>query len=691
MTALLLTESSLAENPFFGSYSSPHETIPFNEISNSHYLPAFKAAMLRQNEEVEAIVDNPAVASFENTIVALEHSGSLLNKVSSPFYNLLSSETSDLLQEIAETISPLLTEHSNGIRLNQKLFVRIKAVYEQKEVLNLNPEQAMLLKETYDGFANNGANLSDADKEIYRELSKKLALLTLQFGQNVLKETNSFSMLITDKGLLSGLPKDVLDLLTSNATKEGKEGWLLNLKTTTVVPVLKYADNRDLRRELYLANSSKCLKESEFDNRNIVKEIVNIRLQIAKLLSYNSYSDYELVNRMAENKQNVYDLLDKLCSAYKPTAEKEYSDLQSYANEHGAYFKLQSWDWSYYSEKLKEQKFSVNDELLKPYFELENVKKGVFALATRLYCLHFVKNESIPLYHTEVDAYEVTDADGDFISVLYTDFHPRDSKRSGAWMSEFKGQRIQGNTDSRPHITIVMNFTRPTADKPALLTFDEVTTLLHEFGHALHGMLTKCTYESLSGTNVYRDFVELPSQILENWATEKEFLDSFAVHYQTGEKIPAELIRSIKASENFNTAYFCLRQLSFAYLDMAWHSIEKPFEGDLISFEKQVMSSTQILPQIGSTAMSPSFSHIFSGGYAAGYYSYKWAEVLDADAFSLFSSNGIFDVKTAASFREHILAKGGTEHPMLLYKRFRGQAPTIDALLLRSGIILQLS
>ena len=688
MTALLHTESAEFENPFFGSYSTPHETIPFNEINNSHYLPAFKAAMIRQDEEVAAIVKNPAVATFDNTIVALERSGTFLNKVSSPFYNLLSSETSDSLQEIAETISPLLTEHSNGIRLNQKLFKRIKAVYEQKDKLSLTPEQTMLLKETYDGFANNGANLSDDNKAIYRELSKKLALLTLQFGQNVLKETNAYSLLIADKGLLAGLPIDVLEMLFSNAKKVGKEGWLLNLKTTTVVPVLKYADNRDLRRELYLANSSKCLVEGEFDNRNTVKEIVNVRLEIAKLLSYNSYADYELVNRMAENKQNVYDLLDKLRIAYKPTAEKEYADLQSYANENGAYFKLQSWDWSYYSEKLKEQKFSVNDELLKPYFELENVKKGVFALATRLYGLQFVKNANIPLYHPEVDAYDVTDGDGKFISVLYTDFHPRDSKRSGAWMSEFKGQFIEGGVDSRPQITIVMNFTRPTADKPALLTFDEVTTLLHEFGHALHGMLTKCSYESLSGTNVYRDFVELPSQILENWGTEKEFLDGFAVHYQTGEKIPAELIRSIKASENFNAAYFCLRQLSFAYLDMAWHSLEKPFEGDVISFEKQEMNSTQILPQIGNTAMSPSFSHIFSGGYAAGYYSYKWAEVLDADAFSLFSSNGIFDAKTAASFREHILTKGGTEHPMILYKRFRGQAPTIDALLLRSGITL---
>ena len=686
MTATSLTASAEIENPFFGNYATPHHTIPFQMIQESHYLPAFKAAMTAQNAEIAAIVNDPAPADFENTIVALEHSGSFLSKVSAPFYNLLSSETTDSLQAIAEILSPLLSEHSNGIRLNEPLFERVKAVYNQREALHLSVESAMLLKETYDGFANNGANLSKVDKDRYRELSKRLSLLTLQFGQNVLKEGNAYSLLIANKALLGGLPADVLEMLASNATKAGKVGWLLNLKTTTVVPVLKYADNRDLRRELYLANASKCMTEGEFDNRGIVKEIVNLRLQIANLLSYKSYADSELVDRMAENKQNVYDLLDKLRIAYKPTAEKEYAELQAYANEQGAYFKLQAWDWSYYSEQLKEHKFAVNDELLKPYFELENVKKGVFALATRLYGLHFTKNSAIPLYHAEVDAYDVTDAEGQFVAVLYTDFHPRDSKRSGAWMSEFKGQRMEGAVDSRPQITIVMNFTRPTEGKPALLTFDELTTLLHEFGHALHGMLTKCTYESLSGTNVYRDFVELPSQLLENWASEKEFLDGFAVHYQTGEKIPAELIRSIKASENFNAAYFCMRQLSFAYLDMGWHTLETAFEGDVIAFEKSMMRDTQILPAIANTAMTPSFSHIFSGGYAAGYYSYKWAEVLDADAFSLFSKQGIFDAKTADSFRQNILVKGGTEHPMTLYKRFRGQAPTIDALLLRSGI-----
>ena len=686
MTALSVTATALAGNPFFETYKTPHQTIPFNEIKTEHYFPAFEEAMKQHTKEVDVIINNPETPTFDNTIVALERSGTLLNKVSSPFYNLLGSETNDDLQAIAEKISPLMSEHTNTIRLNDKLFARVKYVYDQKDKLKLTAEQKMLLKESYEGFTKNGANLSDADKAIYRELSKDLSLLTLQYGQNVLKETNKYNLLITNKALLAGLPADVLDMLAANAKKANKVGWLLNLKTTSYVPFMKYADNRDLRRELYLANSTKCMLGGEFDNIENVKKIVDTRLKIVNLLGYKSYADYELVDRMAENKKNVYDLLDKLLVAYKPAAEKECAEVQAYADKNGAYFKLQPWDWSYYSEKLKDEKYAVNDEMTKPYFELENVKKGVFGLATRLYGIKFTKNAQIPVYNPEVDAYDVTDENGKFLAVLYTDFHPRDGKRAGAWMSEFKGQKMDGKTDSRPQITIVMNFTRPTATKPALLTFDEVTTLLHEFGHSLHGMLTKCTYESLSGTNVYRDFVELPSQIMENWGSEKEFLDGFAVHYQTGEKIPAELIQKIKASENFNIANFCLRQLSFGYLDMAWHTIEKPYDGDVISYEKQAMASTQILPMVPNTAMSPTFSHIFSGGYAAGYYSYKWAEVLDADAFSMFSKNGIFDKKTAASFRENILMKGGTEHPMILYKRFRGQEPTIDALLKRNGI-----
>jgi peptidyl-dipeptidase Dcp len=686
MTALSVAVTALAGNPFFETYKTPHQTIPFNEIKTEHYFPAFEEAMKQHTLEVDAIINNSVAPTFENTIVALEHTGKLLNKVSSPFYNLLSSETNDDLQAIAEKISPLLTEHSNSISLNEKLFARVKVVYDQKDKLKLTPEQHMMLQNTYDGFADNGANLSEADKAIYRELSKDLNMLTLQYGQNVLKETNKYSLLITDKALLAGLPADVLDMLASNAKKAGKEGWMLNLKTTTVVPVMKYAENRDLRRELYMANSTKCMLGGEFDNRENVKQIANLRLKIANLLGHKSYADYVLKHRMAEDKKHVYDLLDKLLVAYKPTAEKEYAAVQAYADKHGAYFKLQPWDWSFYSEKLKDEQYAVNDEILKPYFELEHVRKGVFGLATRLYGIHFTKNTNIPVYNPEVDAYDVTDEKGKFMAVLYTDFHPRDGKRAGAWMNDFKAQWMEGKTDSRPQITIVMNFTRPTSTKPALLTYDELTTFLHEFGHSLHGMLTKCTYESVSGTNVYRDFVELPSQLMENWASEKEFLDGFAVNYLTGEKIPAELIEKIKASENFNAANFCLRQLSFGYLDMAWHTIEKPFEGDAIAYEKQAMASTQILPVINETGMSPNFSHIFSGGYAAGYYSYKWAEVLDADAFSVFAKNGIFDKKTADSFRKNVLQNGGTEHPMVLYKRFRGQEPTIDALLKRNGI-----
>lgn len=678
--------TAMMANPLLSRYKTPHQTIPFNEIKIEHYLPAFKQAMAEHLVEIDKIVNNKQKPSFENTIVALENAGGLLDQVGAPFYNLLSSETSDELQAIAEELSPLMTEHSNSIRLNEKLFLRIKAVYEQRDKLTLNAEQSTLLKNTYDGFANNGANLSEADKAVYRSLSKELSLLTLQFGQNVLKETNQWNLLIQDENLLAGLPQDVKDMLAMNAKRADKTGWMLDLKATTYVPFMKYAENRDLRRELYMAYTTRNMRGGEYDNREIIAKIANTRLKIANLLGHKSYADQVLVRRMAENKDNVYKLLNDLLVAYRPAAEKEYADVQAYANSKGAYFKVQSWDWSFYSEKLKDEKYAVNDELLKPYFELERVKKGVFGLATRLWGLQFVKNDKIQTYNKEVDVYEVKDKNGKFLSVLYTDFHPRDSKRPGAWMSEFKGQFIEKGKDSRPHITIVMNFTRPTETKPALLTFDEVTTFLHEFGHALHGMMAKSTYESLSGTNVYRDFVELPSQIMENWASEKAFLDEFAVHYETGEPIPSSLIQKIKDSENFNTGNFCLRQLSFGMLDMAWHTLEQPFEGDVMKMEYEAMEPTRILPLVSDAGMSPTFSHIFAGGYAAGYYSYKWAEVLDADAYSVFADKGIFDTATAQSFAQNILEKGGTEHPMVLYKRFRGHEPTIDALLKRNGI-----
>ncbi len=687
MTLLSTAAAQTTENPFFQNYNTPHQTIPFHLIKNEHYLPAFQEGIRQQEQEVEAIINNPQSPTFKNTIEALEYSGMLLEKVGAPFFNLLSAETNDELQEIAQQVSPLLTEHSNSIFLNDKLFKKVKIVYDKREKLKLNTEQKRLLEKTYESFVNNGANLSDADKETFRQLTKELNLLTLQYGQNVLKETNQYNLLIRDKNLLAGLPEDALKTLAENAEKAGKEGWLLDLKVTHYVPVMKYADNRDLRRELYLAYSSRCMKGGEYDNREIIRKIVNTRLKIAQLLGYQTYADYVLTRRMAEKTENVYHLLDQLLEAYRPEALREYEDIQHFADENNAYFKVQAWDWAYYSEKLKAEKFAVSDELLRPYFQLENVKKGVFGLAERLYGIRFIKNPKIPVYHPEVEAYEVTDRNGKFLAVLYTDFHPRDGKRAGAWMSEFKGQWKEGKKDSRPQIVIVMNFTRPTESKPALLTFDEVTTFLHEFGHSLHGMLSDCTYPSLSGTNVYRDFVELPSQIMENWASQKEFLDQFAFHYQTGEKIPVELIQKIKDAENFNVGYSCLRQLGFGYLDMAWHTLSFPFEGEVVDFEKQAVVKTQILPYVENTAISPTFSHIFSGGYAAGYYSYKWAEVLDADAFSVFEKNGIFDQETAQSFMENILKRGGSEHPMILYKRFRGKEPSIEALLRRNGIV----
>jgi peptidyl-dipeptidase Dcp len=682
----IITTSANAENPFFKPFGTPHETVPFDKIKIEHYKPAFLEGMRLQNEEIQAIIENSEAANFENTIVALERSGEMLNIVSAVFFNLLSAETSDELENLSLEMSPILTEHSNNISLNEKLFERVKTVAKTKYETALPVEKQTLLDKTYQSFVRNGADLNAEDKEKYRQLSTELSALTLQFGQNVLRETNQYQLVITDKEKLKGLPDDFLEASALLAKEKEQEGWLFNLTAPSYIPFMKYAENRDLRKELYLAYNKRNSQGGEFDNIENVKKITEVRLQIANLLGYSDYAEYVLKNRMAENKQNVYNLLDELLEAYKPTAIEEYKAVQKFANENGAGFEVMPWDWAYYSEKLKHEKFNINDELLRPYFELEKVKAGVFGLATKLYGLQFKKNTEIPLYNKEVETFEVFDADGRFMAVLYTDFHSRESKRGGAWMTEFRGQKKENGTDFRPHISIVMNFTRPTKSKPALLTYDEVNTFLHEFGHALHGMLSDVTYESLSGTNVYRDFVELPSQIMENWMSEKEFLDGFAAHYETGEKLPIEYINKIKAAENFNVAYACLRQLSFGYLDMAWHTLQKPFEGDALAFETSAWAETQILPKVENVCMSVSFNHIFSGGYAAGYYSYKWAEVLDADAFSVFKKNGIFDKKTALSFRENILSKGGTEPPMTLYKRFRGQEPTIDGLLERTGI-----
>lgn len=683
---LLVTMMTQAtENPFLSDYKTPFETIPFNEIKNEHYMPAFTQGMKEHSAEVLAIANSNEAPTFANTIEALERSGLLLSKVQYCFYNILHAETNDSLDNIAELVSPIETKHANDITLNEKLFARIKTIYDSREVLKLNAEQNMLLEKTYDSFVRSGAQLNAEEKKKYQEYSEQLNLAELKFGQNVLKETNKYLLVVTDVNDLDGLPADVLEAAASLAKKKEKQGWAFNLTYPSYVPFMKYAKNRKLRQELYIAYNTKAI-DGENENQTVVKQIVSLRLQIAKLMGYKDYAAFALHRRMAENEQNVYKLLDQLLEAYKPKAQAELAEVQAYADAKGVDFQIMPWDWSFYSEKLKEEKYSVNDEQLKPYFELEQVKKGVFNLATKLYGLSFKKNTQIQVYHPEVEAFEVYGADQKFLAVLYTDFHPRDGKKSGAWMTEYKPQWKDEKGDSRPHISLVMNFSRATSTQPVLLTFDELTTFLHEFGHSLHGMLADGTYTSLSGTNVYRDFVELPSQLMENWAVEKEFLDGFAIHYKTGEPIPNELITKIKASENFNVGNQCLRQLSFAYLDMAWHTQKAPFAGDVLAFEKQAWTKTQILPLLESTNMSVQFNHIFSGGYAAGYYSYKWAEVLDADAYSVFKKNGIFDTETASSFRENVLSKGGSEHPMVLYKRFRGQEPTIDALLIRNGV-----
>ena len=679
---------SEANNPFFGKYKTPHETAPFNKIKVEHYEPAFERGMAEQIKEIDKIVNNKQAATFENTIVALERSGSLLSSISSVFYNLSSAETNDEMMEISQRISPKMSEHGNNISLNEELFKRIKVVYDQKSRLNLDVESSMLLEKTYLSFINSGAGLNEEDKKTYRDLSKELSQLTLNFGQNVLKETNKFELLLTQVSDLAGLPESIQEAAAMKAKEKGKEGWIIDLSFPSYGPFMQYAENRELREKLYRAYLSRCAQGGEFDNREILVKIAETRSKIAQLLGYENYADYILRRRMAENPQNVYGLLDQLLANYKPVALQEVREVQGFAiGKEGKNIDIMPWDWSYYSEKLKESKFQVNDELTRPYFELENVKRGVFELATELFGITFRKNTKIPVYHQEVDAYEVFDQDGKYLAVLYTDFFPRKGKRPGAWMTEYKGQWKEKNADSRPHISLVMNFTKPTQTKPSLLTFNEVETFLHEFGHGLHGIFADGKYESLSGTNVYRDFVELPSQLMENFLLEKDFLDRFAVHYETGEKIPTELVEKLNNAGNFNAGYLCVRQLTFGYLDMAWHTIKQAPEMTAEDFEKKAIAATQTLPSIPGASIGAAFNHIFSGGYAAGYYGYKWAEVLDADAYEAFRLDGIFSKAVAQKFREHILSQGGSEHPMTLYIRFRGSEPKIDALMKRDGIV----
>ena len=687
------------QNPFFHyrEWKTPHGTYPFNEIKDSHYMPAFEEAFRQGRADIEAITSNPDEPTFENTIEAFEQAGEMLSVVSGCFYNLTHSETTPKLQELEQQLSPLMSEYGTEIILNEKLFERIKAVYDKRESLNLRPDQLKLLEDTYESFANNAANLSDEDKETYRTLTAKLSMLTLTYGQNVLNATNAWTKLITDEAELEGVNDDVKGMLKANAEKKEQQGWLLDLKPTTYIPVLQDCANRELRKELYLAHNGRCIG-GEFDNTANIVEIVNTRLALAKLFEKRNFAEKSLHKTCAETEENVMKLLDELRDAYMPVARQEIKELEDYAHENGLEGQLEPWDFAFYSKKLQEAKYSISDDVLRPYFSLEPVKQAVFGLANRLYGVTFVENRDIQVYNPEVSAYDVFDADGNFLAVYYSDFHPREGKRGGAWMNDFQPQYVRDGVDHRPHIVNVMNLTRATADKPALLTYSEVTTFLHEFGHGLHGMLTRCHYASQSGTNVPRDFVELPSQFNENFLGEREFLNTFAKRYDTGELISDELIDKIHASNTYHAAYGCVRQLSFGYLDMAWHTLSAPFEvkdGDtlkaVIDFGNAAMEQVRVLPNVDGTQMETAFTHIFSGGYAAGYYSYKWSEVLDADAYAQFEKakaerGSIFDRETADRFRTNILERGGTEDPMVLYRRFRGGEPTIDALLHRDGI-----
>jgi peptidyl-dipeptidase Dcp len=681
--------TQIENNPLLKEYQTPFRTPPLDQLKTEHYEPAYDEAIRQLHNEIDEITKNEELPSFHNTIVALEqYSGILLHKINDVFFNVLNVEATDEMMELSQRISPKLSECSNDIYLNEKLFARVKAVYNEKDRLNLSDEDVRLLTETYDSFKVQGAELNPVDKEKYRRLTTDLNLLTLKFEQNVLQDKSRFELFLTHEEELSGLPERVCEAAAILSESKGKSGWLFDLSTPSYTSFMRYSDLRDLRKYMYCQYMNIGNKGDEFDNKDIIRQIVNIRLDIARLIGYNNYAEYALHHTMAKTPENVYTLLKQLLEAYKPVAIDEYHVLENFARElEKQDFTLMPWDWNYYSEKLKDRRFHVNDEITRPYFELENVKKAVFGLATRLYGIIFKQNKEIPTYHPDVDTYEIYDANGDFLAILYTDFHPRRRKQSGAWMNSVKPQfkGIKGY-NGRPQVIIVMNFTPPTRNHPSLLSYDEVQTFLHEFGHALHGILSDGTYAILTGTSVYHDFVELPSQIMENWLREKEFLDQIAVHYETGEKIPQELIQCLIDASNFNIGYSCCRQLSFGLLDMAWHTINAPFDGDLVQFERQAWANALILPEVEGTLMSANFGHIFSREYAAGYYGYKWAEVLEADAFSVFKAAGIFNKEVARTFREHILSKGGSEDPETLYKRFRGQAPTIDALLIKNGI-----
>ena len=688
-------------NPFFLNYDTPHETVPFGNIRLEDYEEAFMEGIRREDEEIENSINNPEEPTFENTILRNDYSKGdhyydLLDRVSTVFSNMLSAETNDDLDALAQKMSPILTKHANDVGLNSRLFARIKHVYDHHG--ELTPEEDMLLQKTYDGFVRSGALLDDAGKERLRQLTEEAGLLSLQFSQNLLKENKAFELHITDEADLDGLPDTAREAAALAAREREKEGWVFTLDHPSFSPFMTYSTRRELRQKMYMAKNTVCIHDNSENNLDICKRLINLRRELAQLLGYDTFADYVMVHRMAGSSANVYKLLHELIEAYKPTAIEEVKEVKElFAKDFGNDEKMKPWDFGFYSHKLQMERYNLDSEMLRPYFQLDKVIDGVFGLANRLYGITFKENSDIPVYHPDVKAYEVFDRDGSYLAVFYADFYPRKGKQGGAWMTEFQGQwiekerkldngEIRPEQNVRPHVSVVMNLTKPTAENPALLTLGEVETFLHEFGHSLHGMFANTRFESLSGTNVWWDFVELPSQFMENYAIERDFLRTFAFHYKTGEPLPDELIDRIVRSRNFMAAYSCLRQVSFGLLDMAYYTKHEPFDEDIIAFEKEAWKEAVISPQMTETCMTVQFSHIMAGGYAAGYYSYKWAEVLDADAFSVFKHEGIFNTQTAQRFRDCILSRGGTKHPMTLYKRFRGGEPTIDALLERNGI-----
>ena len=674
-------------NPFFEPYNTPHDTVPFDRIRLEDFEEAFMEGIRRDNEQIEKTINNPEKPTFDNTIINTEEDEGyydLLSRVSTVFFNLLSAETNDEMDALAQKMQPILTQHANDVRLNPQLFERIRKVHLHHR--KLTPEEKMLLDNCYEGFVRSGALLDEDGKQRLRQLTEEASMLSLQFSQNLLKENKAFQLHITDEAQLDGLPETAREAAALTAQEQEKQGWVFTLDMPSYSPFMTYSTQRELRKQMYMARNTVCTHDNSENNLAICQRLINLRREIAQLLGYKTYADYVLKRRMASNSRNVYRLLDDLIDAYKPTAIKEREELKKLSNK-SLTSEMQPWDSSFYTHKLQMKKYNIDQEMLRPYFELSKVIEGVFGLATKLYGITFKENKDIPVYHPDVKAYEVFDKDGSYLAVFYADFHPRKGKQGGAWMTEYQGQFIDKKGENvRPHVSVVMNLTKPTADKPALLTLGEVETFLHEFGHSLHGMFANTRFESLSGTNVWWDFVELPSQFMENYAIEKDFLRTFAFHYQTGEPLPDELISRIVKSRNFMAATACLRQVSFGLLDMAYYTKKDEFTDDIIPFEKKAWKKAIIGRQLPDTCMTVQFSHIMAGGYAAGYYSYKWAEVLDADAFSVFKRHGIFDPKTAQRFRDEVLSKGGTEHPMELYRRFRGGEPTIDALLKRNGI-----